>query len=559
MSSKTTKKVYLLIVLTLLINIGGNAKADFIFGTPTNLGSTVNSTACENAPSISTDGLELYFADHGGSPLRPGGYGGGDLWVTIRSTKDDPWGVPMNLGPVVNSSANDEHPRLSADSLSLYFSSTREGGSGAFDLWVTTRQTKDSPWNDPVNLGSTVNSKYSEGNPSISSDGLSLYFSDFQNFRPGGYGMWDIYVTTRPTISDPWDIPVNLGSNVNSPGIDASPNISSDGLVLFLNSDLSGGFGFSDIWMTRRKKQDAEWEPLVNLGPTINRSGFEATPDISSDGSTLYFCSERPGGFGDVDLLQVSIEPVVDFNIDGIVDSKDMCFMVDHWGEDFPLCDIGPTPFGDGIVDVHDIVVLAEYLFKDIPESTLVAHWALDETEGMFAGDSVGGNDAVVLGGAIWQPSGGQVDGALQLDGASGYAITGFALNPADGPFSIFAWIKGGAPGQVILSQQLTSDWLGLDAEGRLMTELNSSDQLAGPLLSKIVITDGQWHYIGLVWHGSYRTLYVDGVAVAEDIQDGLESSENGLNIGAGKMTQTGTYFSGLIDDVRIYNRVLSP
>ena len=90
------------------------------------------------------------------------------------------------------------------------------------------------------------------------------------------------------------------------------------------------------------------------------------------------------------------------------------------------------------------------------------------------------------------------------------------------------------------------------------MTGLSSSDQFAGPLLSETVITDGQWHYIGLVWHGSYRTLYVDGVAVAKDIQNGLESSENGLSIGVGKMTQTGTYFSGLIDDVRIYKQALS-
>ncbi|HCB51131.1 TPA: hypothetical protein DEP21_00895, partial [Patescibacteria group bacterium] len=64
---------------------------------------------------------------------------------------------------------------------------------------------------------------------------------------------------------------------------------------------------------------------------------------------------------------------------------------------------------------------------------------------------------------------------------------------------------------------------------------------------------------IGLVWDGSNRKLYVDSVVVAEDTQGGLEGSENGLNIGAGKMTQTGTYFSGLIDDIRIYDRAVSP
>jgi inhibitor of cysteine peptidase len=93
----------------------------------------------------------------------------------------------------------------------------------------------------------------------------------------------------------------------------------------------------------------------------------ESTPHISSDGSTLLFWSDRLGGYGGWDLWQVSIDPVVDLNGDGIVDAADMCIVVDHWGEDYPLCDIGPTPFGDGIVDVQDLIVLAEHLFEGIP------------------------------------------------------------------------------------------------------------------------------------------------------------------------------------------------
>jgi hypothetical protein len=256
-----------------------------------------------------------------------------------------------------------------------------------------------------------------------------------------------------------------------------------------------------------------------------------------------------------------AVIPIVDFNGDGIVDSADMCIMVEHWGEDYPLCDIGPTTWGDGIVDVQDLIVLTEHLFEEVNDPTLVAHWPLDETEGMFAADSVGvgNNDAFVVGGATWQPDGGHVDGALQLNGVDGCAIAGEVLNPADGPFSIVTWINGGAPGQVIISQQTMADWLAVDAEGHLMTELKSSDQLAGPLLSGTVITDEQWHRIGFVWDGLHRTLCVDGVAVADDIQPGLEGSQMGLYIGTGKGMEPGTYFSGLIDDVRIYNRIVSP
>ena len=92
------------------------------------------------------------------------------------------------------------------------------------------------------------------------------------------------------------------------------------------------------------------------------------------------------------------------------------------------------------------------------------------------------------------------------------------------------------------------------------MTELAQSGRSGAPLLSETAIADGQWHRVGFVWDGSARTLYVDGVAVAQDMQDDLESSSNGLlYIGTGNATAPGTFFSGLIDDVRIYNRVITP
>jgi N-acetylneuraminic acid mutarotase len=251
--------------------------------------------------------------------------------------------------------------------------------------------------------------------------------------------------------------------------------------------------------------------------------------------------------------------PLLDFNGDGIIDSADMCIMIDHWGENYSLCDIGPTPFGDSIVDVQDLIVLAEHLFEEVNDPTLITHWALDETEGMFAADSAGNNDAFVVGGTAWQPGSGQVDGALQLNGVDGCAIAGAVLNPADGSFSIFAWVNGGAPGQVIVSQQATADWLATDAEGNLMTELKGTGRSAGPLYSETVITDGQWHRIGFVWDGSNRILYVDGITVAEDTQNGLEGSESGLYLGCGKAMEAGTYWSGLIDDVRIYHRAVRP
>jgi hypothetical protein len=91
------------------------------------------------------------------------------------------------------------------------------------------------------------------------------------------------------------------------------------------------------------------------------------------------------------------------------------------------------------------------------------------------------------------------------------------------------------------------------------MTELTQSGRGATFLLSETTITDGDWHRIGFVWDGLYRTLYVDGVAVAEDTQDGLANPGNGFYIGTGDAMAPGTYFWGLIDDVRIYNRAVRP
>ena len=107
------------------------------------------------------------------------------------------------------------------------------------------------------------------------------------------------------------------------------------------------------------------------------------------------------------------------------------------------------------------------------------------------------------------------------------------------------------------------TDWLCADpSEGKLMTRLMppvGARFPPQPLLSEFVITDGQWHRIGFVRDGSQRMLYVDDVKVATDTQASLVYSTGGLYIGAGSNLEPGSFFSGLIDDVRIYNRAVKP
>jgi Tol biopolymer transport system component len=168
-----------------------------------------------------------------------------DLWVTTRPTKNDSWGEPVNLGPMVNSKADDISARLAPDGLSLLFHSKRAGGSGLQDIWVTTRPTKSDAWGEPVNLGPTVNSEADDGDACISTDGLALFFF---SSRIGGHGHTDLWVTTRKTKKDAWKKPVNLGPKVNSEAQEWFPSISADGSILYFFSNRPNVRGQTDIW-----------------------------------------------------------------------------------------------------------------------------------------------------------------------------------------------------------------------------------------------------------------------------------------------------------------------
>jgi hypothetical protein len=304
------------IALAALLGVTGQARAQFTFGVPENLGPVVNSSSVEGGPSISFDGLTLFF-----SSSRPGGFGSGDLWMAARAGTFGPWESPVHLGPTVNTAFNDGAPCISTDALTLFFQSNRPGGFGGWDLWMTTRVSPEGPWEAPVNLGPTVNSSSTEWGPEISFDGLTLFFS---STRPGGFGSWDLWMTTRASVSDPWSTPVNLGPTVNTSADDLGPAISPNGLTLFFASTRPGGLGGTDLWMTSRASIEDPWEPPVLLPAPVNTSSGDATPSISADGTTLFFRSDRPGGSGEVDLWQVAVTPTcVDRN--GICEPGEDC------------------------------------------------------------------------------------------------------------------------------------------------------------------------------------------------------------------------------------------
>jgi hypothetical protein len=298
----------------------------------------------------------------------------------------------------------------------------------------------------------------------------------------------------------------------------------------------------------------------MNLGITINTVFAEESPMVSPDGKTLYFSSDSdkvPEGWNNYDIWQASIFPVVDLDDDGEVGEGDRSLILEAMGTDNRLCDIGPMPWGDGIVDEADLEVLTNNwgIVKG-----LVAYWKLDESEGTTAYDSIGIYDANVFGEPIWQPDGGMVNGALLFDGVDDYVDMPFIFNTDDLPFSVFAWVKGEESErfQVIITKQKGLNLLSVNPDGRLLTVVGGGPW-AEYLYSATKITDGQWHQVGFMWDGLIRSIYVDGVE--EDWAFDLNGPYGslGLRIGGSWGLHYTDFWSGMIDDVRFYDRAVEP
>jgi len=266
-------------IMSVVMLGGGSAKADFTFGDPTNLGTNINSSSCDDGLNMSSDGLSIIFSSD-----RPN-MGTWDLYKATRETTEDEWSPAVNIGSTLNGSMSESYPSISKDGMELFYTApfwqsgwTHFGGA---DLWVSRKSSVSGDWSAPENLGSEVNTSFHDTEPSISADCLELYFS---SDRPGGISKWNIWVTKRKTKDGPWEEPIDLGL-----GDAGTPNISSDGHVLLFASSRPGGYGEGDIWLTRRQTKDDPWQEPVNLGPPVNGSGGQWAPCMSHDGSMLYF------------------------------------------------------------------------------------------------------------------------------------------------------------------------------------------------------------------------------------------------------------------------------
>jgi hypothetical protein len=270
---------------------------------PVNIGPAINTAANEANPTLSPDGLSLYFTSD-----RAGGFGLTDIWVSQRACEDCPWGSPVNLGPPINTASTDIAPSISIDGHLLFFASGRDPTGGIGDIYLSRRANPkdDFGWGDPVRLGPEVNTSAFEAGPEYlqaAEDGpINLYFGR----QPVG-GQFDMYMiaVTRDGETRGPAVPI---SELNTPFSETGPTLRTDGREVLFFSTRPPTLGANDFWLSTRRSVHDPWSPPEHL-IALSSAANDRHPSLSSDARTLIFASNRPGGFGLDDLWMSTRTP----------------------------------------------------------------------------------------------------------------------------------------------------------------------------------------------------------------------------------------------------------
>jgi outer membrane protein OmpA-like peptidoglycan-associated protein len=259
---------------------------------PVNLGSGVNTVDDEYWPSITADGQTLMFTRQSKQSDVNGSYGVSQEDFYFSYFSDNAWQKAINAGSPLNTSQNEGAQTLSSNGTYMYFTACdRPVGLGSCDIYYSV--LNNGRWSEPSDLRSPVNTQFWESQPSISADGRTLFFS---SSRPGGSGGKDLWFS-KMNNKNLWSTPVNMGKNINTDGDEMSPFIHFDGKTLYFSSDGRTGMGGFDIYMTRMTN-DSTWSEPINLGYPINTYNDEMGLIIESGGQKAYFSTIRDKKFG---------------------------------------------------------------------------------------------------------------------------------------------------------------------------------------------------------------------------------------------------------------------
>ncbi len=219
---------------------------------------------------------------------------------------------PENAGPNINTKYNDYHPALSVDGKRLIFCRTEPpvqaptcpGRNGMLEDFYFSQRDEKNNWEKALNAGPPLNSGCNEGTPFITPDGRYMYFAACE--RQDGLGRCDIYLSER--AGDSWSTPKNVGAPVNSPHWESQPSFSSDGKTLYFVSNRPGGYGKMDIYKSELQA-DGKFGPAQNLGPKINTAENDQFPFIHPDDQTFYFVSAGHLSIGGDDIQYCRRQP----------------------------------------------------------------------------------------------------------------------------------------------------------------------------------------------------------------------------------------------------------
>jgi outer membrane protein OmpA-like peptidoglycan-associated protein/tetratricopeptide (TPR) repeat protein len=252
-----------------------------------NLGDSINSNALEYYPSLTIDGKKMIFTRRVED----------DEDFYESEWMDNKWSKAIAAPGKINTNLNEGAQNISQDGNWLIFTGCNyPEGFGSCDLYISYK-TKNGGWSEAENLGNTINTSAWESAPSLSPDKKDLYFS---STRSGGYGARDLWVTHR-LPNGKWTTPENLGPEINTPGDESCPFIHSDNQTIYFNSNGHPGYGMTDLFLSRKDTAN-RWKSPENLGYPINTIDDEGSVIVAADGVNAYYASDRKEKNAGLDL-----------------------------------------------------------------------------------------------------------------------------------------------------------------------------------------------------------------------------------------------------------------
>jgi outer membrane protein OmpA-like peptidoglycan-associated protein/tetratricopeptide (TPR) repeat protein len=261
---------------------------------PINMGENINSRFDEYFPGQTLDGEKFIFTRKLGE-----NYANWNEDFFISNKSDGKWQMAKNLGTTVNTEKNEGTISVSVTGKYIFFTAcNRQNNVGSCDLYYA--KYVNGVWGKPKLLAPPINSPYWDSQPSIASDGVTIYFT---SARKGGYGGNDLWVAKL--IGGKLSPPENLGPNINTTGHESTPFIHADGKTLYFASSGHPGMGKLDLFVS--KFDNGEWTTPKNLGYPINTSRDEHGLVVDRTGEFGYLSSTRDGGYGGLDIYKFNL------------------------------------------------------------------------------------------------------------------------------------------------------------------------------------------------------------------------------------------------------------